>query len=109
MPSLPLELLAAWPDGWTGRFWARPGRSTAFNSPSVVPLDSCRTCCRAEVFGLVPASDQRSAACCVHGLQGSNKASHPSTVKAVRCLRAEGLGTTQGEGPSAVDTSCRLP
>ena len=30
------------------------GRSTAFSSPSVVPLDCGRTCCGAEVFGLVP-------------------------------------------------------
>jgi hypothetical protein len=32
-----------------------------FSSPSVVPLDCCRTCCGMEIFGLVPVRDQEAS------------------------------------------------
>jgi hypothetical protein len=33
--------------------------STTFNFPSAVPLESCRTCCTAEIFNPVPLRSRR--------------------------------------------------
>jgi hypothetical protein len=91
----------------------RPARSTAFSSPSVVPLDSCRTCCGAEVFRVVPRTDEHRTLRNVNGLAVCRST---ATDNWSRChgLRGE-CGRWSGElsrkccGPAAAIAAGRSP